>query len=63
MAAGGRDILCWSYEASRRVDATIGDLRSKGRVLCWTDIKYDDVPDEQNAATHLHPPPRRIPLA
>lgn len=43
----------WSYEANRRVDATIADLRSKGRVLCWTDIKYDDVPDEQNAATHL----------
>lgn len=43
----------WSYEANRRVDATIADLRAKGRALCWADLKYDGVPDEQNAATHL----------
>lgn len=43
----------WSQEANRRLDATIADLRAKGRALRWADLKYDDVPDELNAATHL----------
>ena len=43
----------WSYEANRRMDAKIADLRAKGRILRWADLKYDEVPDEQNAATHL----------
>ena len=43
----------WSYEANRRMDATIADLRAKGRVLRWADMKYDDVADEENAATYL----------
>lgn len=45
--------MYWSHEADRRMDATIADLRAKGRMVRWADLKYDDVADEQNAASHI----------
>jgi hypothetical protein len=50
LATGGA-WLYWSYEADRRAQAMLADLRSKGRLLRWSDLQFDDVADAENAAT------------
>ncbi|GEM_PF-4473773 len=40
----------WWHTSHRRMDALIASLRAKGKPASWSDIRIEDVPDEENAA-------------